>query len=227
LATEHTASLSRCLHCGAPRTQDVCAACGLDSHAAEMALRRTFARRTAVFLVGALAFVLLSGRYPPLELDGMLIFGGVLFFLTLWLGIWLERRAVLHREVEALKRVYFGLVPIPWLIALLLVGNGAFDSGKPVDRLTSVVSKVAIHGPFPTRRLVVRSWRNGHQVERLSVGAADFDRFQPGDIIVVHVQSGLVGIPWVHSVSCHWPSSDEVLSPPRTDSGSPAPGSSL
>jgi hypothetical protein len=203
MTTDDTAGLPRCLNCGAPRTRDLCDACGLGAQEAELAIRRSFSRRTAVFLVGALAFVLLSGRYPPLELDGILIFVGLLFFITLGLGICLERRAVLHREVEALKRIYYGLVPVPWLIAFLLVGNGAFDTSKPVDYFTSVVSKVSIHGPYHTSRLVVHSWRDGHQFERLPVASADFDRFQPGDTVVVHVQGGLVGIPWVYSVSRH------------------------
>ena len=65
-----------------------------------------------MFLVGALAFVVASGRYPALELDGILIFIGVVFFLTLGLGMIVERRALRHTEVEALKRIYYGLIPL-------------------------------------------------------------------------------------------------------------------
>lgn len=192
--------MTRCLNCGADRTDDRCEACGLESTAAELALRRKFSNRTAFFLLGALAFVVASGRYPPLELDGILIFVGVLFFVTLALGLWMERRAVRHLEVEALKRIYYGLVPLPWLLAALLLGNGALDRIAPTNYPTRVVEKFAMRGPLPSRRLVVISWRGDHRFERVPVDREDFDRFQPGDGVVVRVESGLVGIPWVYSV---------------------------
>ena len=105
--------MTRCLNCGADRNADVCDACGLGSAAAEFSLRSKLLNRTALFLLGAIAFVAASGRYPALDLDGILIFIGVLFFLTLGVAIWVERRALRHAEVEALKRVYYGLIPIP------------------------------------------------------------------------------------------------------------------
>lgn len=105
--------MTRCLNCGADRDADVCGSCGLSSHAAEFTLRKNLLNRTALFLLGALAFVVASERYPALDLDGILIFIGVLFFLTLGLAMWLERRALRHMEVEALKRVYYGLIPLP------------------------------------------------------------------------------------------------------------------
>ncbi len=192
--------MTRCLNCGADRTADQCEGCGLGSAAAEVALRRRFSNRTAIFLLGALAFVVAAGRYPPLELDGILIFVGVLFFVTLAFGLWMERRAVRHLEVEALKRVYYGLVPVPWLLAVLLLGNGALDHPLPTSHTTRVVGKFAMRGPVPSRRLVVVSWRDGRRFERVPVAREDFDRFQPGDAVVVRVEGGLVGIPWVYSV---------------------------
>jgi hypothetical protein len=192
--------MTRCLNCGAERTGDLCEACGLGSVAAELALRRRFSNRTAFFLLGALTFVVASGRYPPLELDGILIFGGVLFFVTLGLALWVERRAVHHLEVEALKRIYFGLVPLPWLLGALLFANGALDRAPSNDFTTTVVSRFAMRGPFPSRRLVVTSWREGRRLERVSVSLEDYDRFQPGDAVVVRAGQGLVGIPWVYGV---------------------------
>lgn len=192
--------MTRCLNCGADRTADQCEACGLGSEAAELALRRKFSNRTAIFLLGALAFVVAGGRYPPLELDGILIFMGVLFFVTLALGLWLERRAVRHLEVEALKRTYYGLVPLPWLLAALLLGNGALDRPPPTNHTTRVVGKFAMRGPLPSRRLVVISWRDARRFERVPVAREDFDRFEPGDTVMVSLKGGLVGIPWVYSV---------------------------
>ena len=169
--------------------------------AAEFSLRSKLLNRTALFVLGALAFVAASGRYPPLDLDGVLIFIGALFFPTLGLAIWVERRALRHAEVEALKRVYYGLVPLPWLLAALLLANGALDRGPPQIEQARLVGKFAMTGALPSRRLVVVSWRDGHRIERIPVERGDFDRFSPGDTVEVKVQGGLVGIPWVAGVS--------------------------
>src|SRR5580704_13740874 len=115
--------MTRCLNCGSERDADVSAFCDLNSSAAEFSLRRRLLNRTAIFLLVALAFVVASGRYPALELDAIMIFIGVLFFLTLGVAVWVERRALRHAEVEALKRIYYGLIPVPWLLSILLLAN--------------------------------------------------------------------------------------------------------
>lgn len=193
--------MTRCLNCGAEREADICAACGLASSAAEISLRLKLLNRTAVFLLGALAFVVASARYPALELDGILIFIGILFFLTLGIAIWVERRALRHAEVEALKRVYYGLIPLPWLLAALLLGNGALDHTPPHIETARVIGKFSMPGPVPNRRLIVNSWREGRRLERIAVDRGDFDRFSSGDTVDVRVQDGLVGIAWVSGVS--------------------------
>jgi hypothetical protein len=192
--------MTRCLNCGSERDSDVCAYCGLNSSAAEFSLRKKLLNRTAVFVLGALAFVASSNRYPPLELDGMLIFIGVLFFLTLGLAIWLERRALRHLELEALKRVYYGLIPLPWLLSALMLANGAFDRVPPQLQEARVISKFSMGGALPSRRLIVTSWRQDHRIERVPVGRVNFESFSRGDFVVVKVQQGLVGIPWVVDV---------------------------
>jgi hypothetical protein len=196
--------MTRCLNCGAERGEEVCDACGLSSSAAEFTLRRKLLNRTAIFLLGALTFVVASGPYPALELDGILIFMGLLFFVTLGLAIWVERRALRHGEVEALKRIYFGLIPVPWLLAALLIANGALDHSPPHVQLVRVIGRFSMPGPVPSRRLLVTSWRGGDQgIERIPVDRSDFDRFSSGDIVEVKFQDGLVGIPWVSGVSRH------------------------
>jgi hypothetical protein len=193
--------MTRCLNCGSERDTDVCDSCGLSSSAAEFSFRKRLLNRTAIFLLGTLAFFAASSRYPPLELDGIVIFIGVLFFLTLGVAIWLERRALRHAEVEALKRVYYGLIPIPWLLSALLLANGALDTAQPKVIESRVVGKFAMRGPVPTRRIVVPSWREGYRVERIPVDRRDFDRFSTGDLIQAKVGGGLVGIPWIAGIS--------------------------
>jgi hypothetical protein len=166
-------------------------------------LRRKLLNRTAIFLLGSIALVVASGRYPALELDGILVFIGLLFFLTLGLAIWVERRALHHAEVEALKRIYYGLIPVPWLLAALLIGNGALDRTPPHLEGVRVVGKFSMPGPVATRRLIVTSWREGRRFEHIPVDRTDFDRFNPGDFADVRIAGGLAGIPWVAGVSRH------------------------
>jgi hypothetical protein len=193
--------MTRCLNCGADRNADVCESCGLNSAGAELFLRKRLLNRTAIFVLGALAFVAASVRYPPVEVDGVLIFIGALFFPTLGLAIWVERRALRHAEVEALKRIYYGLVPIPWLLSALLLVNGLLDRGVPQIQHERVVGKFSMAGALPIRRVVVTSWREDHQFESILIDRNDFDFLHLGDPINIKVQEGLVGIPWIAGVS--------------------------
>lgn len=194
--------MTRCVECGAERTADQCPSCGLTAIAAELLFRRRLVSRTAVFLVGSLAFPYVSQIYPPLDLDLVLIFFGLLFFLGLALAVILERRARQHKEVELLKRIYMGFIPLPWILAATLFVNGRLDSTKHLEYYPTVVTgkfnmKGIVRG---SRRLFVRSWRAGQHIERLSVDADDFDRFQEGDTVVVAVEPGALGIPWYYGV---------------------------
>jgi hypothetical protein len=190
--------VNRCLDCGADRTADQCSSCGLTSAAAELVLRRRLIIRVAWFLVGALLFVYSSQVFPPLDLDAMLIFVGVLFFIGLGLAVLIDQRARQRADVEIYKRLFFGLVPLPWIVAIMIFSNGKFDTAPPKRIPARVISRFNMPGLlFKSRRLVVTSWRAGHEVERLPVGTFDFDRFRAGDELFVGVQSGLLGIPWV------------------------------
>ena len=193
--------MTRCLDCGAERTSEQCPACGLTSAAAEVMVGRRLVGRTAWFLAGAVAFVPATQIYPPLELDAILIFVGVMFFLVLGLGMWLERGTRRRAEVELPKRIYFGFVPVPWLLTALLLVNGKFDAAPPVRQTATVVGKFSMPGFLHSNRLMVTSWREGQRFERVPVERNDYDRFERGDHIVVQMREGLAGIPWVFDVS--------------------------
>ncbi|HKW56643.1 MAG TPA: hypothetical protein VJN42_04730 [Candidatus Acidoferrum sp.] len=194
--------MTRCMECGSERTADQCPSCGLTSVAAELLFRRRLVSRTAIFLLGSLAFPYMSQVYPPLDLDLMLVFFGLLFFLALTIAVILERRARLHKDVELLKRIYMGFIPLPWILAATLFVNGRLDSKKNVEYYpTSVTGKFNMKGIVRgSRRLFVHSWRAGQRIERLGVDADDFDRFQDGDTVVVAVEPGALGIPWYYGV---------------------------
>jgi len=194
--------MTRCLDCGSPRIADQCPVCGLTSAAAEVMFRRRLWRQTAIFLAGSLLFPYVSQIYPPLDLDLMLVFFGVIFFVALTLAVFLDRRASSRREIEVLKRIYVGFIPLPWILAATLVVNGRLDTQKNVVYYPTVVvgrfnMKGLVRG---SRRLMVRSWRENQRVERLAVDLDDFDRFRVGDAVVIGVEPGALGIPWYYGV---------------------------
>jgi len=194
--------MTRCLDCGAERISDQCPVCGLTSAAAELVFRRRLLLQTAVFLTGSLLFPYVSQLYPPLDLDAMLVFFGLVFFVALTLAVILERRAHARQEIEVLKHLFTGLIPIPFILLAVLFLNGRLDSPKNVSyHAATVDSRYLMKGVVRgTRRLVVSSWRAGHRYERLAVDLDDFDRFRQGDRIVVGVEPGALGIPWFYGV---------------------------
>jgi len=194
--------MTRCLDCGSERIADQCPSCGLTSAAAEVMFRRRLLKRTAVFLLGSLAFPYLSQIYPPLELDLMLVFFGLIFFVALAIAVVLDRRARNRQDLEVLKRLYSGFIPLPWILAATLLMNGKLDSQKNLAyHATSVDSRYNMPGVVRgTRRLFVHSWREGQKIERLAVDPDDYDRFRAGDSVVVGVEPGALGIPWYYGV---------------------------
>ena len=192
--------MTRCLDCGADRTADQCTACGLTSAAAELVVRRRLVRRTAFFLVGIIVFIAASQVFPALEIDAILIFAGLIFFFSLALGYWIDVRARKRLEVEAMKRVYFGMISVPWIFAAMLFLNGKLDTSRPIRVHATIVGKFSTNGLPRSRRLVVTSWRGSRPIERLAVDQNDYDRFQRGDDIVVQAQKGAFGLPWVNGV---------------------------
>jgi len=93
--------------------------------------RRRLMRQTGIFLLGSLAFPYISQIYPPLDLDLILVFFGLIFFGALTLAIILERRARNHQEIELMKRVYNGFIPLPWILAATLFVNVLMGGSIP------------------------------------------------------------------------------------------------
>jgi hypothetical protein len=159
-------------------------------------------KRTAVFLAGSLLFPYVSQLYPPLELDWMLVFFGLIFFIGLTVAVFVDRRARNRQDIEVLKRIYAGFIPLPWILAATLFLNGKLDSPKNVVYYpTTVQSRFNMRGIVRgSRRLFVRSWRPGQKVERLAVDVDDYDRFHDGDAVVVGVAPGALGISWFYGI---------------------------
>src|SRR5208282_2307817 len=194
--------MMHCLDCGSERLGDQCPVCGLTAAAAELVFRRRLLWQMAIFLVGSLLFPYLSQVYPPLDLDGMLVFFGLVFFLALALAIFLDRQARMRKDVIFLKHLFTGFLPVPFIFSLALLLNGMLDSQKSVSyHATSVEGRYLMRGVVRgTRRLFVFSWREGRKYERLAVDSDDYDRFHVGDKVNVGVEPGAVGIPWLYGV---------------------------
>ena len=116
--------------------------------------RRRLVFRTGIFLLGSLAFPYVSQIYPPLDLDLMLIFFGIIFFGVLFLAVILERRARNRQEIEILKRIYSGFIPLPWILAATLFINGRLDSQKNI-----VYYPTTVEGRFNMKGIVRGSRR--------------------------------------------------------------------
>lgn len=192
--------VKRCLNCDTVMTGPVCEGCDLTEAAASLVVRRKVILRTGLFLLGSLAFVAAAYRFPPLEMDKMLIFCGVIFFLGLAMAVWVERGALRGSQIAIRKRLFTSLVLTPWLFAAMLVVNAKLDNAPVRDWTTRVVRKFSMSAIVPTRRLVVVSWRAGHEYEHVPVSLAEYARFRVGERVVVEIHPGLAGIPWVAGV---------------------------
>jgi len=224
--------MTRCLDCGSPRTSDQCPNCGLTSAAAELVFRRRLLRQMAFFLAGSLLFPYISQVYPPLDVDAMLVFFGLVFFIALALVIFLDRQARARKDIEVLRHLFTGLIPIPFILSTALFLNGKFDSTqKVVYHPTTVEGRYLMKGIVRgTRRLFVYSWRDGRKIERLAVDPDDYDRFQVGDRVNVGEEPGALGIPWFYGVYRAGQSgvplpAETHLKPaaPKTTQGAPRP----
>jgi hypothetical protein len=216
--------MTRCLDCGSQRTSDQCPVCGLTSAAAELVFRKRLLRQMALFLAGSLVFTYISGVYPPLDLDAMLVGFGLLFFLSLALAIFLDRRAHARKEIEVLKHLFTGLIPVPFILAIVLFLNGKLDSSqKVVYHPATIEGQYYMHGMVRgSRRLFVYSWREGRKYERLAVDTDDYDRFKRGDQVNVGVAPGALKIPWFYGVYRASNAEEPVPTDSRMESSEPS-----
>src|ERR1700694_2889335 len=139
--------MARCLNCGSERKSDECPSCGLTSSIAELVFRPRFMKRTAIFLAGSLLFPYVSQLYPPLDLDWMLVFFGLIFFAGLTVAVFVDRGARNGKDIEILKRIYAGFIPLPWILAATLFLNGKLDSPKKLTyHATTAVGRYNMPG---------------------------------------------------------------------------------
>ena len=142
--------MTRCLDCGSQRTSDQCPNCGLTSAAAEVVFRRRLCAKWRFSSSGSLLFPYLSQVYAPLDLDAMLVFFGLVFFALLYSAMFLDRSARARKDIEVLRHLFTGLIPIPFILSVGLFLNGKLDSPKNVlYHPTTVVGRYQMKGISP------------------------------------------------------------------------------
>lgn len=88
------------------------------------------------------------------------------------------------------------------LIGLLLFLNGRLDKSPRTEVRATVIQKIAPVGYREAQyTLIVDSWRPGKSLQDLNVGSRVFERAVVGRSVTVELRNGVLGIPWVESIS--------------------------
>src|SRR5208282_4372449 len=75
------------------------------------------------------------------------LFNRTAIFLRGTLAVILDRRAHKRQDVEVMKRVYSGFIPLPWILAATLFLNGKLDAPKNLAYFpTRVESRFYMNG---------------------------------------------------------------------------------
>lgn len=195
--------MSRCEKCSHRFTGDKCPRCGgspvLTRSQANDAVR-TYIWAMFAGLLGAL---LVTYRYPLVDLDPPLILCLVVFFTPVVIHIVLVWRKVLSARFALLRSAYKWSGAAALVLALFLFLNGALDRSPTTEVRSVVTRKSASHGRGgPTYYLTVSpSWRPSRSNERLRVTGTTFGSVQTGDPVTIDLHAGACGLPWFSRVS--------------------------
>jgi len=190
----------RCPNCNETLEEEWCDACGMDLPRLRRAALHRLISKLGIFLLGILALVPATRIYPPLEIDRMFIFFGVLFVVALGLAVRVEYQLRRNRPAETGSRIFRSLVVVPWILTGLLLANGRFDRDPPQRHQAQVAGTFRSGGMAMTHRLVLPSWRSRRRWERVAVSAKLIAAVRTGDTVQVLIKPGLAGIAWVAGV---------------------------
>ena len=89
--------------------------------------------------------------------------------------------------------------------SLVLYANGKLDSSEPVRQNSKILSisagEVRLGLPIPYSWATLRSWDDPTQAKRFFLWAREEDALWGGEMVVVQIRAGLVGIPWVSEIA--------------------------
>jgi len=184
--------MTRCLDCGADRTADQCSACGLTSAAGRVGRSAAAGAAHGFFLVGIIVFIAASRVFPS-EIDAILIFAGLVFFLSL---AWVTGSISCPETAGSgsPQAHLLGMIPVAMDFAGRTLSDGKLDNSRPF------VFPLPVVGKFP--RMVCRAAAAWWLRPGAALGGSnasrwikyDYDRFQRGDDIVVQGAEGPFGL---------------------------------
>ena len=167
-------------------------------------------RKTALYTasIGSCAAGLIfytwgSVAYNPLD-DWTLFleslkFSVPFFILFIWFGaLVLRGRSSSHRDLTTV--FWTSVFGIPWLtLALMILANGAFDQQEPAEHTVAVTQKYVTRSKNSTTYHVkVRSWRESHFEEHLTVPSGAYPAIVPGQTqFRVVTKPGALNFEWI------------------------------
>lgn len=194
--------MQTCTKCGAEFHGAWCLACGESAPDSVKALNKRVQKRWYLLLAGLVGIIIGDYLYPPLDENPALILGLGLFFLPILMQIVVIVCKRFPINVDRVRRVYDYSGSILILLAAFLIVNGIADRAPVRQVQTSITRKYITSGRYTTNyHLVVSSWRQGQDQERLRVSGKAYHSMYVGEPVVVEVHPGLFGLPWYSRVS--------------------------
>jgi hypothetical protein len=166
-------------------------------------------RRAGVFAVaiasGVMGFALLMwGERSFTPLDGTHLLTSSLEYSLPALLVFVISSIVLLKgrsssHTELLTSWAIALIGFPLFgIGATLTVNGFLDPGDPTIHVAEILDKhVSGSGRSVSRRVYVRSWREGRDRERLEVGSDAYARAKVGSAMRITTKTGRLGFEWI------------------------------
>jgi hypothetical protein len=194
--------MQKCSTCGNEFTGHACPTCGGKPLPSARQINKALAMYPFLSLAGLFGVLGAISFYPPVDRNPLAWIALSLFFFPIIFHISSNARKRLASDVDRLKSayLYFGAAMV--FLALLIAGNGAFDSSPVRLVRSSILRKSITSGRHSTtHHFFVTSWRPGRSTEDLPVAVRLYVQASVGQAITVEVHNGLFGLPWYGQIS--------------------------
>lgn len=151
----------------------------------------------SIFGFGFVAFVFLVMQPFPLLLAGPVLGTSAVG------GLLVSRALLSSPKGERVTPAHIVIALFPWLLAALVLANGAFDRSAETRYHTVAVRTESL---VPFNIVVVKSWQPGRATESLYLKTSLFHYdplvwFHAGEPVTVGIRPGALGVPWISSIS--------------------------
>jgi|SRR5579859_3512171 len=193
--------MSACTLCGKEFAAEVCPQCRGSAALARRQINQKLAKFSYPAFGGLVGMLIANFYYPMLDRNPFLVAGVGLFLLPALFHVISGIRKRLALDFDRIRSGYLYCGAVSIFVALLMVGNGAFDHSADVVVRTALVHKQAVHGKSGTSYMLrVRSWRAGRATEDLGVNARTYESVSREKGILVRMHPGRCGWPWYSGV---------------------------